>query len=372
MPLRTPAHIAGLVPYNPGKPIEEVERELGLAGSIKLASNENPLGPSPMALAAAREALADVHRYPDDGGYYLRQRLARALDAPPEGLVIGAGSSELIALAARAYLGPGDEAVMATPAFVVYKMAVVAAGGRAVEVPCADMAHDLDAMARAVTPRTRLVFVCNPNNPTGTVVAEPAFGAFVERLPESLLLVIDEAYIEFVDRPEVPDGLAYLRRAGRGRPPVLVLRTFSKIHGLAGLRVGYGVTTPEVAADLNRVRPPFNVSRPALAAAEAALADRPHLERTREVTREGRAFLTAGLTGLGLTVVPSQANFVLVRVPGRGSELYRALLQDGVIVRPVDGYGLPDYLRISIGTRAENERCLAALEARLGERQWRA
>ncbi len=371
MLLRPPAHIAGLVPYSPGKPIEEVERELGLADPVKLASNENPLGPSPLALAAAREALADAHRYPDDGAYELRRRLAGAFGVPPEGVVIGAGSSELIALAARAYLAPGDEAVMATPAFVVYRMAVVAAGGRAVEVPCTDdLVHDLDAMARAVTARTRLVFVCNPNNPTGTVVTEPAFGAFVERLPDSLLLVIDEAYIEFVDRAGVPDGLAYLRPP-HGRRPVLVLRTFSKIYGLAGLRVGYGLTSPEVAADLSRVRPPFNVSRAALAAAEAALADRPHVERTREATLEGRAYLTAELARLGLTVVPSQANFVLVRVPGRGGDFYEALLRQGVIVRPVDAYGLPDYLRITVGTRAENERCVAALEAQLGGPQRR-
>jgi histidinol-phosphate aminotransferase len=362
--LRPAAHVAGLIPYSPGKPIEELERELGVVDAVKLASNENPLGPSPLALAAAREALADVHRYPDDGGYYLRQRLAEKCRVSPEAIVVGAGSSELITLAVRTYLAPGDEAVMAAPAFLVYRSAVVAAAGRAVEVPCADLVHDLDAMARAVTPRTRIVFVCNPNNPTGTVVTEPAFGAFVERLPTDLLLVMDEAYIEFVARPGVPDGLAYLKSRSR-RPPLLVLRTFSKIYGLAGLRVGYGITSPEVAADLNRVRPPFNVSRPALAAAEAALADRAHVERTRATTLEGRASLTAQLARLGLTVIPSEANFLLVKLPGRGSEHYQALLREGVILRPVDGYGLPEYLRITVGTRAENERCVAALAARL-------
>lgn len=365
MTLRPPAHVAGLVPYVPGKPIEEVERELGITDSVKLASNENPVGPSPLALAAAREALADVHRYPDDGGWALRQKLAAHLGFAADGIVVGAGSSELIRLAVGAYVGPGDEAVMAAPAFVVYKLAVTAAAGRPVEVPCRDFAHDLDAMLAAVTPRTRIVFVCNPNNPTGTVVTEPAFGRFVDRLPPDLLLVIDEAYIEFVERSDVPDGLAYLREARPGRPPILVLRTFSKIYGLAGLRVGYGLTTPAVAADLNRVRPPFNVSRPALAAAEAALADGAHLETTRAVTLEGRRYLAEALGRLGLEVVPSQANFLLVKTPVKGSALADALLEAGVIVRPVDGYGLPDYVRISVGTRTENERCVAALAARL-------
>ncbi|HEX7128075.1 MAG TPA: histidinol-phosphate transaminase [Thermodesulfobacteriota bacterium] len=363
MTLRPPAHVAGLVPYVPGKPIEEVERELGISDSVKLASNENPVGPSPLALAAAREALADVHRYPDDGGWALRQRLAAHFGLAADGIVVGAGSSELIRLAVGAYVGPGDEAVMAAPAFVVYKLAVTAAAGRPVEVPCRGLVHDLDAMLAAVTPRTRIVFVCNPNNPTGTVVTEPAFGRFVDRLPPDLLLVVDEAYIEFVDRSDVPDGLAYLRDGRPGRPPVLVLRTFSKIYGLAGLRVGYGLTTPAVAADLNRVRPPFNVSRPALAAAEAALADRSHLETTRDVTLEGRRYLAEAIGRLGLEVVPSQANFLLVKTPVKGAALADALLGAGVIVRPVDGYGLPDHVRISVGTRIENERCVAALAA---------
>jgi histidinol-phosphate aminotransferase len=365
MTLRPPAHLAGLVPYVPGKPIEEVERELGVSDSVKLASNENPIGPSPLALAAAREALVDVHRYPDDGGWVLRQKLGAHLGLPADGTVVGAGSSELIRLAVGAYVGPGDEAVMAAPAFVVYKLAVTAAAGRAVEVPCRDHVHDLDAMLKAITPKTRIVFVCNPNNPTGTVVTEPAFGRFVDRLPEDLLLVVDEAYIEFVDRKDVPDGLAYLAAARPGRPPVLVLRTFSKIYGLAGLPVGYGGTTPAVAADLSRVRPPFNVSRPALAAAEAALDDRPHVETTREVTLEGRRYLACALGRLGLEVVPSQANFLLVKTPVKGGALHEALLEKGVIVRPVDGYGLPDYVRISVGTRVENERCVAALAAAL-------
>jgi histidinol-phosphate aminotransferase len=359
--LRPPSHVAGLAAYQPGKPIEELERELGIEGSIKLASNENPLGPSPLALAAAREAMVDVHRYPDDGGFALRTKLAARLGVPADAIVVGAGSSEVIQMAVRAYVGPGDEAVMADPAFVVYELATRAAAGRLVKVPCAGMTHDLEAMLRAVTARTRAVFVCNPNNPTGTVVAESAFSRFVERLPADLLLVVDEAYIEYVDREDVPDGLKYLKAARPGWPPMLVLRTFSKIHGLAGLRVGYGVTSPEVARDLGRVRPPFNVSRPALAAAEAALDDRTHLERTREVTLEGRASLAAALARLGLEVVPSQANFLLVKTPVRGSLLYQRLLPAGVIVRPVDGYGLPDHVRITVGTRVENERCASAL-----------
>src|SRR5919106_1132992 len=264
MPLRPPPHLAPLVPYQPGKPIEEVERELGIAGSVKLASNENPLGPSPLALAAAREAMAEAHRYPDDGGFALRQKLARRYGVPADGIVVGAGSSELIRMAVQAFAGPGDEVLMAAPSFVVYKLAAIVSAARPVEVPCRDMAHDLDEMLAAVTPRTRVVFVCTPNNPTGTVVTEPAFGRFVERLPGDVLLVIDEAYVEYVDRADVPDGIEYLKAARPGWPPILVLRTFSKIYGLAGLRVGFGASTPQVAADLSRVRPPFNVSRPGL------------------------------------------------------------------------------------------------------------
>lgn len=370
MPLRPPAHVAALVPYAPGKPIEEVERELGITDSVKLASNENPVGPSPLALAAAREAMAEAHRYPDDGGWALRQKLAKHHGVDADGIVVGAGSSELIRMAVQAFAGPGDEVLMATPSFVVYKMAAIACGARPVEVSCRGMVHDLDAMLRAITPRTRVVFVCNPNNPTGTVVTEPAFGRFVERLPGDLLLVIDEAYIEYVDRADVPDGLAYLKTAQPGWPPILVLRTFSKIYGLAGLRVGFGVSTPQVAGDLGRVRPPFNVGRPALAAAEAALDDHDHVALTRETTIEGRAYLTEALSRLGLEVVPSQANFVLVRFPVKGSALYQALLETGVILRAVDNYGLPDHLRITVGTRGENQRCVAALEAHLRRGQW--
>jgi histidinol-phosphate aminotransferase len=347
-------HILELEPYQPGKPIEELERELGIEGSIKLASNESPIGPSPRAVAAMREALGGVHRYPDGASFALRRALAARLRVGGDQLVFGAGADEILELLAKVLLGPGDEAVFAWPSFAMYPIVVQGMGARALRVPLTrDLVHDLPAMARAVGPRTRLVFVCNPNNPTGTSVGAEAFDRFVSELPPTLVLAVDEAYADFARRPDFPDSLAWLDR----RPGTIVLRTFSKLWGLAGLRVGYGVADRELAGYLERARHPFNVNRLAETAALAALGDDSHAERARRVNAEGVEYLTRELRALGVEVWPTDANFVLAR-PG---DVYERLLREGVIVRPLRGFGLPEHIRISVGLPEENERLVKTL-----------
>jgi len=350
-----------LASYEPGKPIEEVARELGFSsveGIAKLASNENPLGPSPRALDAMRKAAAEMHRYPDGSAFYLTRAVAKALAVDERSLVFGAGSNELIELLAHVFLGPGLSIVMADRAFVVYRLVAAAQNAGTIAVPMRDgFTHDLAAMAEAVTPKTRLVFIANPNNPTGTAVSPAEIEAFLKRVPDHVITVFDEAYVELLDESERPESLRYVRE---GRP-VVVLRTFSKVYGLAGLRIGYAVAPPPCAALLHRVRQPFNVNAMALAAAEAALEDHAHVERTRRVVREGLAFFERELKALGIPFVPSKANFLLVRT-GRGREVFQALQAEKVIVRPMDGYGLPDYVRITIGTPEENQQCLEALK----------
>jgi histidinol-phosphate aminotransferase len=353
---RVKPHLRALEPYQPGKPIEELERELGISGSVKLASNENPLGPSPRALAALRAALDGIHRYPDGACFELRAALAARLALEPRQLVFGCGSDELLELVAKAFLGPGDEAVFAWPSFAMYPIVVRGMGATPVRVALdAGLVHDLPALAAAVTPRTRVVLVCNPNNPTGTSVGAEAFDRFAAALPDDVVLVVDEAYREYVQRPDFPDALAWVRR----RPGTLVLRTFSKIYGLAGLRIGYGVADPALAGWLERGRHPFNVSRLAEVAARAALDDEEHVARSRRVNAEGAAWLARELSALGFEVWPTDANFVLARVGRPG--VYEALLREGVIVRPMGGFGLPDCIRITIGLPEENERCVKAL-----------
>jgi histidinol-phosphate aminotransferase len=351
-----PAWIRALDPYPPGKPIEELEREYGVKGSIKLASNENPLGPSPKAVAAMREAIDQVHRYPDGSCFYLRRALARKLGVSPEAILLGNGSNELIELIVRTFLRQEQEAVMADQAFVIYRMVVQAQGGRATCVPLRDFTHDLEAMADAVNGGTRIVFLANPNNPTGTIFFREAWEDFLRSLPRHVIVVMDEAYAEFVEDPAYPDSLADLG----GEQPIVVLRTFSKIYGLAGLRVGYGVAPPELVDMMNRVRAPFNVSTLAQVAALAALDDDAHVERTRRVNREGMVYLRRALIDLGLEVVPSWANFILVRV-GNAARVYESLLRLGVIVRPVPVYGFPEHVRITVGLPEENERLIGAL-----------
>lgn len=352
-----PPWLGSLVPYQPGKPIEEVERQYGIRDSVKLASNENPFGPSPRAVAALREALGGVHRYPDGDGFYLKQKLAQKLGVGADQVALGNGSNEILELLARNFLRPGEDAVMSDQAFVVYASVVQAAAGIPRAVPLKDFTHDLDAMLAAVRRSTRLVFLGNPNNPTGTIYRRSAFERFLERIPRDVLVIADDAYAEYVEDPEYPRTLEYL-----GPSRLLVtLRTFSKIYGLAGLRIGYGVGPAEVVAALERVRQPFNVNTLAQTAALAALDDDEHVERSRRGNRAGMRFLETEFSRLRLESVPSQANFVLVRV-GNGATVYEKLLRQGVIVRPVAGYGFPEYVRVTVGTEEENRKFVAALE----------
>ncbi len=347
--------IAALEPYAPGKPIEELERELGIANAAKLASNENPLGPSPRAVAAIRAAAGDVHRYPDGTSFRLREALARKLEVAPEALVFGCGADEILELVAKCFLGPGDECVYAWPSFAMYPIVVKGMGATPVAVPLdAELGHDLDGMRAALTPKTRVVIVCNPNNPTGTALSRDAFERFVDALPADVVLLIDEAYVDFSERADRIDGLACVA----GRPGTLSLRTFSKISGLAGLRVGYAVAGLELAGLLERARHPFNLNLLAEAAALAALEDREHLERTLSNNREGLRYLRRELGALGIESWPSEANFLLAQ-PGPGA--YEQLLRQGLIVRPLGGFGMPDHVRITVGLPDQNERLVKAL-----------
>jgi len=349
-------HIAALDPYQPGKPIEELERELGIQDSVKVASNENPLGPSPKAVEAIRAAAEGVNRYPDGASFRLRRALSGRLGVAANQLVFGTGADEMLELVAKTFLGPGDEAVYAWPSFAMYPIVVQGMGATPIAVPLnADLAHDLPAMAAAVGERTRVAVVCNPNNPTGTSVGAEAFDRFAAALPEGVILVVDEAYFEFVRRDDFPDAFAWVSR----RPGTVVLRTFSKIYGLAGLRVGYGVTDSETAGYLERARHPFTVTLLAAAAALAALDDDEHVERTLRANREGTEYLARELETLGIEIWPTDANFLLART---GAGVYELLLREGVIVRPLGGFGLPEHVRISIGTARENEKLVKALQ----------
>jgi len=352
-----PEYIRTLVPYEPGKPIEEVEREYGIASSIKLASNENPLGPSPKALAAVRAKLDELNLYPDGDCFYLKNGLAKKLAVAPEQLIFGNGSNEIIELAVRAFMRPGDQAVMARQAFVVYQLIVQAVGGQSVQVPLREYTHDLAAIAAAVTADTKIVFLANPNNPTGTIFRRAEWEKFIATLPLGLLLIVDEAYFEYVQDEGYPDSLKYQREDR----PMLTLRTFSKLYGLAGLRVGYGVGPREIISMMQRVRQPFNVNGPAQWAALAALDDRDHVQRSLAVNREGIDFLTGEFTKLGLEFVPSHGNFILVRV-GEGQEVFKQLLSQGVIVRPMGGYQFPEHVRVTVGTMDENRKFIDALQ----------
>ncbi len=352
---KVPDYIRRIVPYVPGKPIDEVEREYGIQGSAKLASNENSLGPSPKAVAALRDRLEELHLYPDGGCFHLRNALAAGLGVEPERLIFGNGSNELIELAVRTFLRPGDEALISQGSFVAYGLALDAMGAAVRKVPLKDYGYDLEAMARALTPRTRLVFLANPNNPTGTIYRRPEWEEFLERVGPEVLVVADEAYFEYATDPDYPDSLDD-RREDR---TVLTVRTFSKVYGLAGLRVGYGIAPTEVVAMMNQVREPFNVNAAAQWAAAAAVEDAEHLRRSLDLNREGLAFLTERLTALGVQWVPSQANFILVRA-GRAGHVFEELLRRGVIVRPV-GPEFPDHVRVTVGTPDENRKFLDGL-----------
>lgn len=358
-----PDYIRAISPYQPGKPISELAREMGIAeaGIVKLASNENPLGMSLRAREAVNAALAGLERYPDGNGFALKAALSARWGVSPNQLVLGNGSNDILELAARAFLAPGRSAVYAQHAFAVYPLAIKAVGAQGIEVPAKDFGHDLDAMAAAIRPDTRVVFIANPNNPTGTFVPGDGLEAFLGRVPADVLVVLDEAYTEYLSPAQRYDSIAWLARF----PNLLVSRTFSKAYGLAGLRVGYGVGHPDVVDLMNRVRQPFNVSSVALAAAEAALGDDEFLARSAEINARGMAQITEGLAGMGLEWIPSAGNFVTFKVPAAAA-VNTALLRQGVIVRPIAGYGMPDWLRVSIGLPEENARFLQALKQALG------
>lgn len=343
--------------YEPGKPIEDVARELGLnpAEIIKLASNENAFGPSPKGIAAAQKMLAEAHLYPDGGTFELRKKISEKLALSPDQIITGNGSNEVLELLGHVFLGPEDEVVMGTPAFIVYKLVTLLFGATPIEVPLREHRHDLDALLAAVGPKTKIVFLPSPNNPTGTANSPEEIEAFVRKLPDHVIFAFDEAYAEYLENP--PD-LRPLIAEGR---KIICFRTFSKIYGLAGLRVGYAYTSTEMAALLNRVREPFNVNAPAQAAAVAALDDVDFLDRCREENRNGLRQLSEGLEKLEIPFVPSEANFLLVRV-GDGAHVFQKLQSRGIIVRPVAPYGLPEYVRISVGTKEENARLLAGLK----------
>ncbi|RMH31425.1 MAG: histidinol-phosphate transaminase [Nitrospirae bacterium] len=347
--------IASLIPYSPGKPLEELEREFGIQNAVKLASNENPLGPSPKAQRALAQAAGSLHRYPEGSAYALRRALAQRWGVEADHIIVGNGSDEIISLLVRAFLSPGDEAVMADQTFVMYKLAVLMAHARPIEVPLKDWRHDLPAMAKAITDRTRLVFLCNPNNPTGTMVPAQEVEALLAQLPEHVLLVCDEAYYEYVCDPRYPESVHYVKQ----QRPVVVLRTFSKIYGLAGLRVGYGIAAPEIIDYLNRVRPPFNVNTLAQQAALAALQDEEHVRVSRALNESERSRVDRALRDLGLSPVPSQANFLYFDMHGDGARFYDALLREGVIIRHLRG----SLLRVTIGQPHENQRFLNAVRS---------
>lgn len=348
--------VQGLSPYVPGKPIAELQRELGISDIIKLASNENPLGPSPRVVAAIEAVAREATLYPDGSGFALKQKIAGRFGIDIAGITLGNGSNDLLDMIARAYLAPGRRSVFAQYAFAVYPIATQAVGADAVEVPAFLYGHDLDAMAKAAQDAT-VVWLANPNNPTGTWFDRAAFEGFMAQVPESVLVVLDEAYSEYANQPAYPNGLEYLGRY----PNLIVCRTFSKAYGLAGLRVGYSASSPAIADMLNRVRQPFNVSSIALAAAEAVLDDEDYLAKSVAVNRAGLAQIADGLRPLGLGVIPSIGNFLTFDCAKPAMPVFQALLREGVIVRPLGNYGLPNHLRVSVGTESENARFLAAL-----------
>jgi len=357
-----PDYVRAIAPYQPGKPISELARELGLQESsiVKLASNENPLGVSPMAKAAMQRALDEVSLYPDGNGFALKEAIGHKFGVRHEQIVLGNGSNDVLELAARAFLALGLEAVFSQHAFAVYPLVTQATGATGISTPARDFGHDLAAMRAAVTPQTRLLFIANPNNPTGTWLPKAELHAFLQDLPRDVLVVLDEAYDEYLADGLKSDSIAWLQQFDN----LIVTRTLSKAYGLAGLRVGFALAHPQVADMMNRVRQPFNVNSVAQAAAVAALADDDFVQRSRDLNDAGMAQVTAGFERLGLDYIPSFGNFVSVRV-GDAATLYRKLLEKGVIVRPVAAYEMPQYLRISIGLESENARFLRALEESL-------
>jgi histidinol-phosphate aminotransferase len=349
--------VTHLTPYQPGMPVSEVKRKYGLTEVIKLASNENALGPSPVALRALAEAAGQLHMYPDGSSYDLRHGLAKLLGVHMDQVIVGNGSDELIKLIAEVFLNPGDEVISWQPGFTQYGWAAHIMGANHFSLPMRDFQYGLADLQQVLSPATRLVCLASPNNPTGTILTRSQLEQLLEMLPAQALLILDEAYGEFVDRPDYPDGLDYVKAGHR----ILLLRTFSKVYGLAGLRIGYGIGSPAAIDYLQRVRNPFNANSLAQAAALAALSDKEHAQASRIAARQGRTYLTGGLTEMGVKVVPGEANFLLVDTGYPAPEVFEGLLRQGIIVRPCQGFGLPTYLRISVGTPGQNEMLLEAL-----------
>ena len=351
-----------ILPYSPGKPVEEVEREYGLRGAVKMASNENPSGPSPLAVEALKKASGSVNIYPDGGCYYLKEKMSAFLGTPPGSIIPGNGSDEIIRVITETFLNEGEEAIISRPSFVVYETAVKVMGGkcRFVELN-RDFSYDIDGILASVNEKTKLVFFANPNNPTGTIVSKASADYYMKNIPENVITIFDEAYFEYVETGDYPDSLEYISSGA----PVITLRTFSKIYGLAGLRIGYGITHPEMVSEMNRVRQPFNVNSLAQAAAMAAVSDGEHLEKSRQLNREGKKYLYRELQGLGIDYVPTEANFILLRV-GNAEKACEGLIRQGVIVRGMGCYGLDDFIRVTIGLEDENIKFIESLK-RYGE-----
>lgn len=358
-----PSYIRAIAPYQPGKPIAELERELGITGIVKLASNENPLGASPKAVAAMHEAIKTIALYPDGNGFELKDALAKRYAVSRANIVLGNGSNDLLELASRAFLAPGDVAVYSAHAFAVYALATQAVGARGITVAAKEFGHDLDAMLNAaVQHKAKMVFIANPNNPTGTYLTADALQLFMQTLPANVLVVLDEAYNEYLPQEQRYDSVSWLEKY----PNLIISRTFSKAYGLAGLRVGYAIAHEQITDMMNRVRQPFNVNSIAQAAAVAALYDIDFVEKTYDLNRRGMQQITAGLVKLGLSYIPSYGNFISFRIGG-ATAMYRRLLELGVIVRPIANYDMADYLRVSIGLETENDKFLSALAQTLGE-----
>lgn len=358
MKINVSEHIKTLVPYPPGKPLEELEREYGVTGSIKMASNENSLGPSPKAVAAIAHALTNLHRYPDGSCYYLAKRLAEKLNLAANQIVFGNGSDEIIGLLAAAFIQPGDEAITSFPSFLVYPKVVQALGGVNRVIPLKDMHHDLDTIAATICDRTRLIFLDNPNNPTGSLFDKQTFEKFLAKVPEHVVVVLDEAYVDFVEKTQKLDARDYLN----SNTPVVALRTFSKAYGIAGLRVGYGIMNAEIANYIHRVRAPFNVNQLAQVGAIAAIDDEEHYQQTLAMTSKGISWLHEKLSALGLTCYPTQTNFFLVDLKMECKPFYEKMLRKGVIIRPMSAYGYPTFMRITVGVQEENQRLVEAVK----------
>lgn len=358
MKLTIPNYISDLKPYKPGKPMEELEREYGISDSIKLASNENPLGPSPKALAAIRKAVMRLHRYPDGSGYALKRKISEKFGIDSNNVVLGNGSDEIIGMLARAFLQPGDEAILPAPSFLMYEIMVRCSGATPVIVPLKKMGLDLSGMKKKITPQTRVIFICNPNNPTGTCVRDTDFRDFLCSVPSGVIVVVDEAYIEFARSADCASSIAYLN-TGKS---VVTLRTFSKAYGLAGLRIGFGIMPEEISELLNRVRQPFNANALALEGAAAALEDASFLKRTQKLIHTGLDFLYATLDKMGVRYFPTEANFFLIDVKQNADAVFEAMLRQGVITRSMTEYGFPEFIRINVGLPEENARFVEALK----------